>query len=163
MILSSFYWGYLISHIPGGLLAERYSAKWTLSLAILSLSICTIATPLSIHYYGISALIVLRILMGLASGTTFPALTALLAIWVPPHEKSILSSLALGGGQVRFAVSNSQIVWNFIFLVCFLFSDWECFVLLHIRTDFVEMVMASCILFLGNYIDRLVHSIRKFL
>lgn len=69
----------MISHIPGGVIAEKFGGKWTLGLAILLVSICNIATPLSLHYGGIYALIALRILMGLASGVTFPALTVLLA------------------------------------------------------------------------------------
>ena len=36
IILSSFFWGYVITHIPGGLLSEKYGGKWTLSLGIVS-------------------------------------------------------------------------------------------------------------------------------
>lgn len=46
------------------------------------------------------ALIVLRILMGLGEGTTFPALSVLLASWVPEKERSKLGSFVFGGGQV---------------------------------------------------------------
>lgn len=48
--MSSFFIGYLIAHIPGGLIAEKYGGKSTLTVAILSLGICTIATPLSLEY-----------------------------------------------------------------------------------------------------------------
>lgn len=46
------------------------------------------------------ALIGLRILMGLGEGTTFPALSVLLASWVPEKERSKLGSFVFGGGQV---------------------------------------------------------------
>lgn len=49
-ILSSFYIGYVLTHIPGGLLAERFGGKWTLSIGILIITICTIATPLTLQY-----------------------------------------------------------------------------------------------------------------
>lgn len=100
-ILSSFYIGYLISHIPGGLIAEKYGGKWTLSLAILSISLCTFATPIAVDYGGYIILIVLRIFMGLAAGVTFPALTVLVAAFVPKNERSKLGTIALGGSQVR--------------------------------------------------------------
>lgn len=49
-ILSSFYIGYLLTHIPGGLLAERFGAKWILSIGILIATICNAAIPLSLQY-----------------------------------------------------------------------------------------------------------------
>lgn len=47
------------------------------------------------------ALVILRILMGLGEGTTFPALSVLLASWVPEKERSKLGSFVFGGGQVK--------------------------------------------------------------
>lgn len=42
----------------------------------------------------------LRFLEGLGEGTTFPALSALLAAWIPLSERSKIGSLVFGGGQV---------------------------------------------------------------
>lgn len=47
-------------------------------------------------------MIILRILMGLGEGTTFPALSVLLASWVPVNERSKIGSFVFGGGQVCF-------------------------------------------------------------
>lgn len=49
---------------------------------------------------GAPALITLRTLEGFGEGTTFPALSALLAMWIPLSERSKLGSLVFGGGQV---------------------------------------------------------------
>ena len=38
--------------------------------------------------------------LGLGEGTTFPALSALLATWVPLKERSKLGSFVFGGGQI---------------------------------------------------------------
>lgn len=38
--------------------------------------------------------------MGLGEGTTFPALSVLLASWVPEKERSKIGSFVFGGGQV---------------------------------------------------------------
>lgn len=100
IILSSFYWGYVITHLPGGLLAEKFGGKWTLGLGILSTAIFTLLTPLAVDMGGANALIILRVLMGLGEGTTFPAMSALLASWVPLTERSKLGSFVFGGGQV---------------------------------------------------------------
>lgn len=105
-ILSSFYIGYILTHIPGGLLAERFGGKWTLSLGILSTAVFTILTPVAIKSGGSTALIIVRILMGLGEGTTFPALSVLLSAWVPAKERGKLGALVLGGGQVGTILGN---------------------------------------------------------
>lgn len=47
-------------------------------------------------------MVLLRIIMGLASGVSYPALTVFLAAWIPEKERSVLGSIVLGGGQVIF-------------------------------------------------------------
>lgn len=50
MILASFYIGYVITHVPGGILAEKFGGKYTLSLGILSTAIFTLFTPMAVEY-----------------------------------------------------------------------------------------------------------------
>ncbi|XP_037805915.1 putative inorganic phosphate cotransporter [Lucilia sericata] len=107
LILSSFYIGYIVTHIPGGLLAEKFGGKWTLGLGILSTAFFTLITPVAITEGGSTALIIVRILMGLGEGTTFPALSVLLSQWVPIKERGKLGALVLGGGQVGTILGNS--------------------------------------------------------
>lgn len=51
---------------------------------------------------GPYVLIAVRFLEGLGEGTTFPALSALLAMWIPLNERSKLGALVFGGGQVNY-------------------------------------------------------------
>ncbi|SPP81431.1 putative inorganic phosphate cotransporter [Drosophila guanche] len=122
LILSSFYIGYIVTHIPGGLLAEKFGGKWTLGLGILSTAAFTMLTPLAIEKGGSDWLIVSRVLMGLGEGTTFPALSVLLAAWVPANERGKLGALVLGGGQVGTIMGNllsgvflDDYDWPFVF------------------------------------------------
>lgn len=50
--------------------------------------------------YALPLLIILRILVGLAAGPSFPALAVLLAAWVPQKETGTLGTLIMGGGLV---------------------------------------------------------------
>ncbi|XP_016964204.1 putative inorganic phosphate cotransporter [Drosophila biarmipes] len=122
LILSSFYIGYIVTHIPGGLLAEKFGGKWTLGLGILSTAVFTMLTPLAIEKGDSDWLIVTRVLMGLGEGTTFPALSVLLAAWVPANERGKLGALVLGGGQVGTIMGNllsgvfiDAYGWEFVF------------------------------------------------
>lgn len=65
MILSSFFWGYVITHLPGGLLAEKFGGKYALGLGILSTAIFTLLTPLAATEGGAGWLIAVRFLEGL--------------------------------------------------------------------------------------------------
>ncbi|XP_016961976.1 putative inorganic phosphate cotransporter [Drosophila biarmipes] len=106
LILASFYIGYIVTHLPGGILADKFGGKWTLSIGIFFTALFTFLTPVCIVYGGADALIVLRVLMGLGEGTTFPALSVLLAAWVPASERGMLGALVLGGGQVGSIAGN---------------------------------------------------------
>lgn len=49
-ILSSFFIGYVITHIPGAILAQKFGGKWTLGLGILATAICSVLTPIVTEY-----------------------------------------------------------------------------------------------------------------
>lgn len=106
LILSSFYWGYVLTHLPGGILAEKFGGKYSLGLGIFSTAIFTLLTPVVVDFGDSAGLIVLRILMGLGEGTTFPALNAMLAQWTPPEERSMIGSLVFAGAQLGTVLAN---------------------------------------------------------
>ncbi|KRY09852.1 Sialin [Trichinella patagoniensis] len=96
ILLSSFYYGYIFTQIPGGLLASRFGGKWVFGLGTLSASVLTLFTPLA-AWAGIEWLILVRVLEGLAEGVTFPACQAILASWVPPMERTKVPVLTISG------------------------------------------------------------------
>lgn len=100
IILSSFYWGYVLTQIPGGILAERYGGKHTVGLGMLSTAILTALTPLSVYIGSATGLIVLRVLMGLGEGVTLPALNVMLSQWTPPEERSKTGSFVYVGAPL---------------------------------------------------------------
>ncbi|XP_076627177.1 putative inorganic phosphate cotransporter [Colletes latitarsis] len=106
-ILSSFYWGYVVTHLPGGILSEKFGGKHSLGLGILATAVFTLITPVVVKYGGSTGLIIDRVLMGLCEGTTFPALNALLAQWTPPEERSKIGSLVFAGAQLGTVFANS--------------------------------------------------------
>lgn len=66
LILSSFYWGYVLTHLPGGILAEKFGGKYSLGLGILSTAIFTLITPWVIVGTGGNwkVLVALRVIEG---------------------------------------------------------------------------------------------------
>ena len=65
-ILSAFFYGYLITQIPGGYLATRFSGKHIYGLGIFLTSVLTLLTPLAAQWStSIGPLVALRALEGL--------------------------------------------------------------------------------------------------
>lgn len=65
LILSSFYWGYVITHLPGGILAEKFGGKYSLGIGILSTAVFTLLTPAVARMGNWVYLCLLRVLVGL--------------------------------------------------------------------------------------------------
>lgn len=63
-VLSSFFYGYVITQIPFGILAKKYGAKWFLGVGMLVNSVFAFLVPISANL-GIGWLIVCRFIQGL--------------------------------------------------------------------------------------------------
>lgn len=125
VILSSFFWGYVVTQIPAGQLAQRVGAK---VLLLFSLGICStlaVLTPLFAHLGGSTLVMVLRIVQGFSQGFIFPSTHTLLSKWAPVSERGRLGTYCYAGAQfgtvVMLAISgvlaSSPIGWPGIFYV----------------------------------------------
>ena len=86
-IFSSFYIGYMLTMALGGYLSDKFGGKLVLGFGVVLWSIFTILTPLAAHN-GFFALFLMRILVGLGEGVTFPAWQSLYARWIPFKERT---------------------------------------------------------------------------
>lgn len=64
IVLSAFFYGYIITQIPGGCLALKFGGKNLFGLGILSTAVFTLLTPVAARA-GVALLVALRILIGL--------------------------------------------------------------------------------------------------
>ncbi len=121
IILGSFYFGYMITMILGGYLADKYGGKKVLGYALLIWSLFTIITPF-FAYQGLWWLILIRILMGLGEGVTFPSWHSIYARWIPFQERTraigFTNSGIAAGTLFGFAVAALIIAnysWEWVF------------------------------------------------
>jgi MFS transporter, ACS family, solute carrier family 17 (sodium-dependent inorganic phosphate cotransporter), other len=96
-VLSAFYWGYSLSPIPGGWLADRLGGKRVLGFGAAWWSLCTILTPLAPGHAGFLAI---RALLGLGEGVNAPATQSLASRWLPSHERTRGIALSYSGSSV---------------------------------------------------------------
>ncbi len=98
-ILGSFFYGYVLTQIPGGLLADVYGAKKVFGLGVLCTAVLTLVTPLAARA-GYQYLIAVRVLEGIGEGVTFPAMHSLWGHWAPPLERSRLVTISYSGTHI---------------------------------------------------------------
>jgi MFS family permease len=123
VIFSAFLAGYGLLQIPGGVLADRWGAKYVLVWACVGFSLFTALTPLGGAAFGL--MLALRFLVGLFESVTFPAYASLNSRWIPRAEFSRAQTLSLSGvyiGQTLSYPVTTWIVLTFSWPVAFYFN-----------------------------------------
>lgn len=104
IVLGSFFYGYVLTQIPGGRMAEILGGKYIYGFGVLITAIFTLLTPIA-AYWSFPALVLVRILEGMGEGVTFPAMHAMLARWVPPLERSKYGAFIYAGVNFGTVIS----------------------------------------------------------
>ncbi|KAK0582847.1 hypothetical protein LWI29_030283 [Acer saccharum] len=96
LIQSSFFWGYLLTQIVGGIWADKIGGKRVLGFGVVWWSLATILTPIAAKI-GLPFLLVTRALMGIGEGVAMPAMNNILSKWIPVSERSRSLALVYSG------------------------------------------------------------------
>ncbi|KAB2627298.1 anion transporter 5 [Pyrus ussuriensis x Pyrus communis] len=94
-ILSTFYYGYACSQVPGGWAAQKIGGRKVLLLSFVLWSATCALVPLDPN--RVFVMVIARLLVGVSQGFIFPSIHTVLAQWVPPHERSRSVSLTTSG------------------------------------------------------------------
>ena len=121
---SSYFWGYVVTQVPGGFLASYIPANRLFGFAILFNSCLNLLIPTLTQLEPL-CVIIARVLQvkswcfqlkskgtqisfdcaqGLLDGVTFPCVQSILCWWSPPEERTILSTIILAGSFAGAAV-----------------------------------------------------------
>ncbi|EDW09100.2 putative inorganic phosphate cotransporter [Drosophila mojavensis] len=124
-ILSSFFWGYILTQFLGGWLCRHYGARWTMFVSTFGSAMLVLLVPFFVPWGGWQAYCAIRGCMGLFQGLLFPCLHAHLANWCPATERNRLGALANMGLDcgtllamyVSGQVAASSLGWPGIFYI----------------------------------------------
>lgn len=107
-ISSFFFLGYAISQIPAGLLMTKWGTRKIVGWAILAFSAVTFAMGFA---EGGVALLVLRLILGLAEGPTPVGMTSTINAWFPRREKGTATGLYIASTQFAPMIVPPIAVW----------------------------------------------------
>ncbi|KAB2056353.1 hypothetical protein E1A91_A11G099100v1 [Gossypium mustelinum] len=96
LIQSSFFWGYLLTQILGGIWADKIGGKLVLGFGVVWWSVATVLTPIAAKI-GLPFLLIMRAFMGIGEGVAMPAMNNLLSKWIPVSERSRSLALVYSG------------------------------------------------------------------
>lgn len=108
LVLSSFFLGYLIMQIMGGILSNRFGGRIVLLWAVVFWSLFTLLTPV-VAMISFQLLIVVRFMLGVGEGGSIPAAYGLIHERMPIRERSRAISVMMAsvsmGAIIALAVS----------------------------------------------------------
>lgn len=87
MVLSSFYWMYVVSQVVGGIATQRFGTKAVFGWSQFVTALGSLCIPFAASTHWL-LLIFVRSVQGFASGLTWPAMYAIVGPWIPPVRKT---------------------------------------------------------------------------
>ena len=91
LIISSFFWGYVVLMIPVGYLANVWSAQKLLSMSLLLSGLVHALTPIFVYYGDWQAMCATRVAIGFFQTCFMASIHTLISKWAPPTERSFIS------------------------------------------------------------------------
>ncbi|KAI0988423.1 hypothetical protein GJ496_007139 [Pomphorhynchus laevis] len=120
---SSYFWGYLITQLPGGYLSAKFEAHRIFGYAFMASSMLNCVIPIAVKINVLAAMFV-RILQGLFEGVTYPACHGIWRYWAPASERSRLATISFTGsyagavfGIPLSGILTERISWQLPFYV----------------------------------------------
>lgn len=123
IVFSAFLVGYTLLQYPGGVIADRWSARKLLGLSCIGFSLFTALTPLGQHAFVL--LLLLRFLVGGCESVSFPSIASLNSRWIPRQEFGRAQTLSISGaslGQMIAYPSTAWIIQHFSWEAVFYFN-----------------------------------------
>ncbi|XP_044252486.1 sialin-like [Tribolium madens] len=110
MIRDSFFWGTLLSFIPGGVCSDQLGGKYIVTLSVLFTAFTNLVAPAIIDMGKgrVGFVIMVRVCLGLFYSVLDAAIMSLLARWAPIYERATMTALIYGskvlGEQIPYLV-----------------------------------------------------------
>ncbi|XP_017490694.1 PREDICTED: putative inorganic phosphate cotransporter, partial [Rhagoletis zephyria] len=96
-IISSFYWGCVLTQLPGGYLSKRFGTKIVMFVCTFGSAIFSLLIPLLVPWGDWQVYCAIRTMQGLFQGALFPAIHEHIAKWSPPSERNTIGALTYSG------------------------------------------------------------------
>lgn len=98
--------GRILLQIPGGILVDRFPAKYVLAVSLILLSVCTVGAGMKGTY---AALLISQFCIGASGVVVWPLCIKLVVDWFPGHRRDLIAGLLNTGTSFSVASINALI------------------------------------------------------
>jgi MFS family permease len=105
---SVFFWSYTVMQIPAGLLVDRFGVKRCLTISFVLWCLVAAATSMVGTFWE---LVALRLMLGVAESTLFPAGLAWIAKHVDERQRGLAAGIFVSGGKWGPAIASPLATW----------------------------------------------------
>lgn len=97
LLLSAFFWSYVLFQLPGGWLVDKLGPRVTFALSSLGWGLATAACGLA---NSIGALVGFRFVLGAVEAPSYPASSSTVTRWFPRQERSFAAATFNNGSKI---------------------------------------------------------------
>jgi MFS transporter, ACS family, D-galactonate transporter len=108
LVFSVFSWTYAAAQIPGGVLLDRLGTRLTYTFSLILWSFFTLLHGVA---FGVVALIVFRLGLGIAEAPCFPTNSRVLSTWFPQQERARANGVYSVGQYFGLAFLSPLLFW----------------------------------------------------
>lgn len=108
IVFSAFSWTYAAAQIPGGILLDKFGTRLTYAVSLLLWSLFTFLHGFA---YGVAALLIFRLGLGIAEAPCFPTNSRVLCTWFPQNERARANSVYSVGQYFGLAFLSPVLFW----------------------------------------------------
>ncbi|MCJ2087652.1 MFS transporter [Methylobacterium sp. E-005] len=102
LILSAFFWSYVLMQLPGGWLIDKFGSRLTYTVATLIMSVATLATAFA---GGVASLIACRMVLGIGEAFCYPVNAKVTSLWFRRSERGLATGVWASGSRVGSAMT----------------------------------------------------------
>ncbi len=125
-VFSAFVMGYALFQVPSGRAADRFGARWALTIAVTWWAILSAFTAAPFAMTAALPLLLLtRFLLGVGEAVMYPASNRIVARWIPVSERGLANGMIFMGVGVGAGISPPLVTaimlrygWRASFIVC---------------------------------------------
>ncbi|HJY92224.1 MAG TPA: MFS transporter [Candidatus Acidoferrum sp.] len=126
ILLSSFFWTYGFFQILSGWLVDRLNVNWVMAIGFL---LWSAATSITGFVHGFTALLVVRLILGMGESVAYPSYSKILTKYFPESQRGFANSLIASGlasgpafGMLLGGMLMARFGWRSFFIVVGLIS-----------------------------------------
>ncbi|OAA90016.1 MFS transporter [Clostridium ljungdahlii] len=108
LVSTAFFIGYACTQILGGWLADKFGGGKVVMFGALWWSVFVFLTPFGAT---LGLMIVIRIVMGMGEGVSLPAMSTIIAKWVPKKESGLAWGISIMGVSMGIALAMPISAW----------------------------------------------------